>query len=233
MVARGLEPAEWCRRAEIGSSAVYNFLNGLSDSLSLDVAESLAAAEKVTIAHLFDESVTLVTTSSRKLKLYGFVQAGEWREIQDLGVDDPREVPVPIASVNFGEGYLLEIRGDSMNEIYPHGTLVEVVDLPKYNFAVASGNRVIVYRTNRQGLVEATCKQLVVNDQGAWLCPRSDRPEHKEWIPIPWPLRESGDEDTPRSDGVEEIRVVAVVVRAHTTEVSAALINEGPKKKIT
>lgn len=234
MAARpGLEPAEWARRAGLSNpNQIYNFLNGLSQSLGLNTIEALATAEKVTIAHLFDESVTAVTTSGRVLGLYGFVQAGQWREIEELRLDEPKMIPVPAAEINFGESYLLEIRGDSMNEIYPHGTLVEVVDLPKYNFALASDDKVIVNRRDRNGLIEMTCKQFVLDDRGAWLRPRSTAPDHQEWISVPWPPQEA-DEDMPRADGIEAIWIVAIVVRAHKVEVGSAALIEARKKKIT
>ncbi len=108
-----------------------------------------------------------------------------------------------------------------MNRKYPHGTIVEVVSLPDYNFALKTGNYVIVHRRDRFGMFEATCKQLEFTGSEAWLWPRSSDPLHQQPTRLPWPPQEQ-DEDAARPDGMEAIWIAAIVVRAHTVEVDFA-----------
>jgi transcriptional regulator with XRE-family HTH domain len=93
----------------------------------------------------------------------------------------------------------LRVIGDSMNELYPPGTIVECVSL--FGRAEAMpGKCVVVVRMDDQGLYEATVKELVEQDGELWLVPRSTNPMHR-------PIRLSENEP-----GIVETRLAAVVV---------------------
>lgn len=56
MAARGLKPHPWATRAGVASGALYAFLKGETDSLSVPVLAKLAAVEGVPVAALIGEA---------------------------------------------------------------------------------------------------------------------------------------------------------------------------------
>lgn len=139
-----------------------------------------------------------------QLSLKGTVAAGVWLEAEEMLTDEwetftgRADVRSPIAD-RFG----LRVQGDSMNEIYPPGTILECVryygDEP-----IANGRRVIVERTCVDGLKEATVKEYFKDDKGVeWLVPRSRNPAFQA------PFRC----DQPEAN-IERIEVTAIVVAA-------------------
>lgn len=93
----------------------------------------------------------------------------------------------------------LRVTGDSMDLIYPPGTIVECVSL--FGRAEAlPGKRVVIVRRDEHGLFEATVKELVEQDGALWAVPRSTNPTH-----VPYKL--NGPEP-----GIAETRIAAVVV---------------------
>lgn len=136
----------------------------------------------------------------------GAVQAGRWAEAMEWPVDDWRKVSLPRPDGHrsyFG----LRVRGPSMNQVYPDGTILVCVPFHDYDHGLEDGDHVIVQRW-QSGQVEATVKELRRGPEGAvWLWPRSDHPEHQTPIALP-----RAGQDHPEYDGTDEIRVVAVVV---------------------
>lgn len=100
----------------------------------------------------------------------------------------------------------LKIEGDSMDELYPDGTIVECVSV--FGHAeIAPGKRVVVVRQRKDGLFEATVKELAEDDEGKlWAVPKSSNPAHQS-ISL-----------TDPEDGIIETRIAAVVVASHRPE---------------
>lgn len=129
-----------------------------------------------------------------------FASAYEWPESEWEPYSGGVHIEVPE-----GRRFGLRVEGDSMNLIYPPGTILDCVAI---DFApdLASGQRVIVER-RRGAEVEATVKEYVVGDDGReWLVPRSTNPE---LVPIlaAAPV-----------NGIDEVRIVAVVVGSYRPE---------------
>jgi len=128
------------------------------------------------------------------IRVIGFLQAGTWQEAVEWHPDDYYEVPVFDARYPPDGLYGLEIRGDSMNLVYPEKTVVvcraddPVNELPPIN------RNVVVQRRDKTGLFEATVKRLESDEQGrGWLIPQSTNASHK---PIPYKTNGDGDDDT-------------------------------------
>ncbi len=140
------------------------------------------------------------------IRVRGAVQAGHWAEAMEWPVDDWQKVSLPRPDGHrsyFG----LRVRGPSMNQVYPDGTILVCVPFHDYDHGLEDGDHVIVQRW-QSGQVEATVKELRHGPEGAvWLWPRSDHPEHQAPIALP-----HNGQDHPEYDGTDEIRVVAVVV---------------------
>jgi transcriptional regulator with XRE-family HTH domain len=143
---------------------------------------------------------TMVVPIGPRLFVKGEVAAGVWRQAFEWPQDDWQsftgrsDVKAEIAH-RFG----LRVVGDSMNEVYPEGTIVECVSV--FGHAEPEpGRRVVVLRTNENDEVEATVKELVEQDGELWLVPRSTNPAHR-------PFKASEPES-----GIKQVRIAAIVV---------------------
>jgi SOS-response transcriptional repressor LexA len=152
---------------------------------------------------LYGRQVT-ATSLGPQLNVKGSVAAGVWREAEEWQQEEwesftgRADIAAPIAN-RFG----LRVEGQSMNLLYPEGTILECVryfgDAP-----IANGKRVIVERKRFNDGTEATVKEYLKDDKGVeWLVPRSNNPAYQT------PLRC----DEP-GDGIESIEIIAIVVAA-------------------
>lgn len=134
------------------------------------------------------------------LYIKGDVQAGMWRPACEYPESEwvaftGRSDVAADAKHRFG----LRVIGNSMDLVYPEGTILECVSLFGHAEA-APGKRVIVLRHDLHGECEATVKELVESDGELWLVPRSSDPSHL-------PIRLGAEEP-----GIEETRIIAIVV---------------------
>lgn len=141
-----------------------------------------------------------------RLFVKGAVQAGAWSEAAQWP-EDEWQTFTGRCDVTADEQHRfgLMVRGDSMDEIYPPGTILECVSL--FGRAEATpGKRVIVARRDIEGRYETTCKELVEKDGELWLVPRSRNPAHA-------PIRVQDCDP-----GIIESRVIAIVVASTRPE---------------
>lgn len=123
----------------------------------------------------------------RRVRVKGSLQAGEWAETNEWEEDRQRDVMIPddpeLRPVSLYAG---EVAGDSMNRIYPAGTVVVLSPVGGTGpDQVREGARYHVRHTRRDGQVEDTIKTLVRGEGGHWwLKPESTHPEHQSWIPL-------------------------------------------------
>lgn len=140
----------------------------------------------------------------------GEVQAGHWLEAAEWPRGDWMPVIVPIDPAyehlpRFG----LLVRGPSMNQLYPDGSVLICVKLIDLNREPISGERVIVHRTRGGTIVEATVKEYVERDGHKRLIPRSDHPDHQTPLEL----------TAPGHDGPEEtVTVTALVIGSYRPE---------------
>ena len=135
-----------------------------------------------------------------RLYVKGEVAAGLWKDAFEWPEDEwqsftGRADVAADADHRFG----LRISGDSMNDVYPPGTIVECVSTFGH-IEATPGRKVVVLRLNERGETEATVKELVEREDGLWLVPRSSNPIHRAF--------KVGEPDP----DVVEVRIVAVVV---------------------
>lgn len=212
MESRNLKVAEWSRRAGINKNILYNFFNKRSESLSQDTLEKLARAEGVSVDNLFNLSRRALRRPVQAIIVLGHVQAGDWREAVMWGADDQYPIEIPLLSEARAGVYALETRGRSMDREYPDGTLVVCVNIYDYAEELASEDHVVVYRKRQDGLIEATLKELIIDEEGRfWLWPRSSDPQHQQPIRVPGLM--PGEQ--PGFDGVASIEIAAVVIGSY------------------
>lgn len=135
------------------------------------------------------------------LYIKGVVAAGVWRDAEHWDETEWQTFtgsPDVVAPVN--DRYGVRVEGDSMNELYPTGTVLECV---RYwgRDEIPSGRRVIVQRYRDDDVFETTVKEYVVDGEGAcWLVPRSTNPAHQAF---------RCDQPEP---GIKRVEIVAIVV---------------------
>jgi len=137
------------------------------------------------------------------IRVIGAVQAGSWRTALEWPEEDQYETPVRIDPKFAGlTAIALEVRGPSMNEVFPHGTIVICVAYIELGRGPIHGERVVVQRF-RGAEVEASIKEYR---------------HEKDGIPRLWPLSQHPDHQAPlRLDQLEEGEEIVIshkVVRA-------------------
>lgn len=216
MDARGLNPADWSRKAGVSSSSIYNFIHGRSESLHSTTMRRLANAANVPVSAITGELATSPTLSFPAIEVRGSVNAGTWREAAEWPRDDWETMYVPVAKPYKDSVFGLKVEGPSMNQVYPEGTILVCVSLYDYGAELASLDRVIVHRSAPDGSVEATVKEMKVDANGrVWLWPRSDHPAHQQ--PIPLPKNPSDGLEILEADGTI-VQVVAIVIGSYRPE---------------
>lgn len=135
------------------------------------------------------------------LYIKGIVAAGTWGEAMEVAESEwepftGRSDVAALPRDRFG----LRVEGDSMNQLYPPGTILECVSVFGH-IEIEPGKRVIVLRERTDGKVEATVKELVEDNDELWLVPRSTNPAHQAFK-----LDDSGDPE------IVETRITAIVV---------------------
>ncbi|MDR3495323.1 MAG: S24 family peptidase [Ancalomicrobiaceae bacterium] len=115
----------------------------------------------------------------RRVDVKGFLQAGIWRSGFDLEqdrhiiVEDRREWVNCVL-------YAAEVRGESMNLVYPPGTIVVLlrqIDMVKH---LEHRRRYHIERQRRDGTIENTLKTVEIKHGKVYLVPESNDPEFKQ-----------------------------------------------------
>lgn len=202
------------------ASAVSNFLNAYSDTLNAATYEALHKAFGVSINRLLglDTTVDQLMMEINVGYIRGEIAADIWRE--QFFWPEERWIRMPIARnrVDYGESYFLQVASEEMNEVYKVGTVVELVSLGKFTGDLSPGNRVVLLRSNTDGLVEVSCRELVAYGDGVVKAiTRSTNPQfQKRPLPLKWPIEPGAVVKTVSGDWIE---VRAVVVRIILDEI--------------
>ena len=183
-------------RWESGASPDFQHIQAISDLTGVDIMRAFEADLESAL-------------SGPRLFVKGEVAAGVWREAVEWEQADWRpyqggaHIEAP-TDARFG----LVVVGDSMNEVYPPGTILDCVScLHSQCDEVRSGQRVIVIRRRFNGEMEATVKEFLQTGDGAWLIPRSSNPSFQ--VPISL--------SAPEPD-IEETTITAIVRGSYRPE---------------
>ena len=200
MERKGVKETTLSLRVGRNPSLVRDLLNKTGDvklSTIFRLAEELEVPVEVLLrAETGVEPVPI----GPELYIKGEVAAGVWRNALESPRDEWKAFTGRAdVSARAEHRFGLRVVGDSMNELYPPGTILECVSTFGH-IEPEPGKRVVVLREREDGEVEATVKELVVQDGETWLIPRSTNPAHR-------PIRVS--EPDP---GIVEVRITAVVV---------------------
>ncbi len=180
-------------RWEKGANPEPDMLAAIARTIGLSVDELISA----------DGFIRNIRPLGPTLCVKGAVAAGQWVEAFEWPEEDwltftGRADVTAEVDHRFG----LRVEGDSMNEIYPEGTIVECVSVFGRSEA-APGKRIVILRKREADLsYEATVKEFVEIDGVPWAKPRSKNPAHQAFRL-----------DDPEQ-GIIEVKVIAVVVSA-------------------
>lgn len=196
----GLTQEEISDRIGCSISMVSRWESGQSNIPSNRLPE-IAAAYECAISEIFTESDIVLLPLGPQLSVRGNVAAGKWLKVWENQGELQTFTGRPDISAPMTDRFGVIVEGDSMNEIYPAGTVLECISA--YAFGeISSGKRVIVQRRTFSGDIEVTVKELHIDaDNVYWLVPRSRNPAFQT------PFRV----DQPGED-IEEIVIIGVVV---------------------
>jgi transcriptional regulator with XRE-family HTH domain len=194
---QGLSQAQLAEMVGVEQPTIQRWESG-SRMPDLDNLQMLARALGTTPGSLLDgDSVVSIGPT---LFIKGSVAAGVWQAAAEWPEADWQTFTGRSdvdASIEHRFG--LRVVGDSMDLLYPHGSIIECVST--FGRAEAlPGRRVVIVRKNDLQEYEATVKELVEQDGDVWAVPRSTNPAHR-----PFKINEP-------EEGILETRIVAVVV---------------------
>lgn len=173
-----------------------------SSNIPSERLPELAKAYECRVGDIFDDSGSDLQAVGPTLFIKGEVAAGVWKEQPER---DPEEwekfTGRPDIEAPLQDRGGMRVVGESMNLLYPHGTIVEYVKLLG-GAELESGKRVIVQRIREDDTYEVTVKEYLADDLGReWLVPRSSHPQFQ----TPQRLGEP-------EEGIREVQILAVVV---------------------
>lgn len=183
--ALGLSERKACIMAEVGLNSIRH-IRTRGHAPKPDTLIKLAAVLGVAPAYFLEAAGEDVPPAKKSRVMLGTVfvrgavQAGVWREAIEWVGDEWYSLTVPTDDRYPGaERFGLEVRGTSMDRLYPEGTVVIVVRFGDIARIPKTGERVVVLRRSAEtGEYEATLKEYQVDEQGRHiLWPRSTAPE--------------------------------------------------------
>lgn len=154
----------------------------------------------------------------------GFVQAGLWDSALEWPEADWFPVTAPVSHGLIGAArFGLLVRGDSMDRLYPDGTVVICVRFTDLGRGPRPGERVVVIRRMRGSSdYEATLKEYEVDRQGRHvLWPRSSNPDHQSPIILAAgevPIEATPGAELPADGGEPDVAVHALVIGSYRPE---------------
>ncbi len=163
----------------------------------------------IKLASIFGRSIDDLLGSNAlelpfQIRVVGSVEAGAWREAIELPESDQYVIALPRPSASSADrAFGLTVRGTSMNKEYQEGDTLICVRLYDMHRDLRNGDHVIAVRKNGAE-IEATCKELVIEDGKPWLWPRSTDPRHQQ------PIQGFRAED--EFDDCESAEIYAVVI---------------------
>ncbi len=196
----GLTQEDIADRVGCSISMISRWEAGRSNIPSERLPE-LAHAYECRISEIFSEDDNTFLPLGPQLAIRGSVAAGKWLQVWENQGDLKTFTGRPDIAVSLSDRFGVLVEGDSMDEIYPHGTVLECV--AAYVFGeVTSGRRVVVQRRTFAGDLEVTVKELLIDKDGVhWLVPRSRNPAFQ----MPVRMDQPGDD-------IEQIEIIGVVV---------------------
>lgn len=210
-----LTPTEAARAAGMpNANALFNFLNGRTQSLSQETYEKLAQViPGATIASLAGlEPAEPLGVPVRPIQVRAMAAAGLMQASFDMPLSHQGQIVVPVDPELHAAGVFgAEVREPGAEKIFTPGTILICQPMSTWDGELRNGKRLILQRI-RGPKVEVTVRELELQANEAWLWLRSTHPEHQ--VPIRMPYT-PGKPLQPWRDGEDRYSVAAVVIAAY------------------
>lgn len=189
----GWNKAELHRRSGISYDSLNKYLRGEVENPRGKVLDTLAQSidkSSLWLKEGIDADGADVRRTSRApgtAPLVAIVEAGAWREVDELNQEDPKWVTVP-ADEKFPDATqrVYDVSGDSMNDLKPHpitpGSRIVAVDYDEISSRSPLRNDlIVVIQRSRNGGQERelSVKQVAWFEDRIEFQPRSTNPKHK------------------------------------------------------
>jgi SOS-response transcriptional repressor LexA len=213
-----LSATSWALDSGLSRSTLIAFLNKSNNSITNRTLSALAQNQGISIAQLIGEknqsSPNEIDWSKvDKINVIGSVQAGAFKEALEWPQEE-RYVTAFAGNLlkykNIAK-YGLEVKGDSMNMLYPEGSILACISTIQNPIEFKTGQRVIVERRNKEGFHEATVKEINFVDGNCWLMPKSTNPIHA-------PIRLSPNGDGHEDD--QDTKITGLVIGSYQPEIA-------------
>jgi len=196
-----LSQEEMAGKLGVSVSQISRWESGSNNIPSVKLPD-LARAYHCRVGDIFDDSDEDFLQPGPTLYVQGAVQAGHFIEAWQVPEDEwERYTGRADISAPLQRRFGLRVVGESMNEVYPSGTILDCVAYDGLE-PIPNGKRVIVQRQRWHDGTETTVKEYFRDAEGIeWLVPRSSNPAFQS----PFRCDQPGDD-------IEEIRIIAIVV---------------------
>lgn len=193
MLERELSVRGWAAKAGVQPNALYMFLRGETEFLTLDTMDALVrVVPGATVAQLIGEEAP---PPSRTERLPCGLRAafGQWKKgIYPPPDEEADEVEFPLpANVPADEVVRLVCR--HAEQLYPQGSFLAVQRPENWRRAAREGDKLVVV-CERDGAWEVTVREVEEGMRrnrarpGGALLFRSNHPEHAAKVELPWPF---------------------------------------------
>lgn len=178
--------------AGVAPSTLNRFLNDKEHQYVLS-AKTIGKVEKA-VASLPDnmQLSDQLELSGERLIVVGEVAAGVFKTALEWPVNEQFAFSLPPIPIFEGcRKFGLIVRGESMNQLYKPGTILICVKFIDLERDPQDGEKVIVERTDKHGMTEATVKEYRIQNGEAWLWPKSTAPEFQ----TPWRVADHNNQE--------------------------------------
>jgi transcriptional regulator with XRE-family HTH domain len=206
-LARQMNQTEFGELLGVTQASVSRWEKGSMPDPPLVARLAQMAGEEVRQFLGGDSDISFIPAANRFM-VRGTVAAGVWVEAFEW----PQEEWEPYTGgdhikADAGRRFGLRVEGDSMNMIYPQGTILDCISTLD-GVTPKTGQRVIVVRKRVDESLEATVKEYLVDESGKeWLVPRSTNPAFQ----TPFSVDQPG-------EGVVGVEIIGVVVGSYRPE---------------
>lgn len=191
MKEKGTSPKRLALDAGLGATYVRDILAGNSLDPKAGKLSRIAAVLGCTLEDLLPSSGAvksgLQPVMTEQIVVRGQVQAGVWRDALEWPPSDFYTITAPVNPMYASlPRYALEVRGASMDRIFPDGSVVVVINFGDLGRRPQTGELVVaVQRSARTEEFEATVKAYQEREDGTIvLWPQSSDPEFATAITI-------------------------------------------------
>lgn len=190
--------ADLARHLGLPRSRINEMIKGERE-IQTDEVGRVAAFLQLTESEVLrrSEGAKTVVTPYQRVRIDRFVQGGYWCSDNVLPEDEIADIYLPPIEAPSSNIYGLRVKGNSMDQEYPDGSIVFCVPVEQLPRELEHGDHVVVERRNHDEM-EATVKELQQAADGTWwLVPRSTDPRHQSSIPLNSDVERYDDGSTP------------------------------------